>query len=429
MSSPKLPFDVLTGIMCLSALTCADLSSCLTVSHACYSVSICQLVHVISLNNEWDCTFWSNYLQRCPIVAPYVHVLQVNGQSMPFSFILLNNILAVCPNMEWFYDQNLDLNDLHGPVFFIGPMEVKLTACMFSSAGVHAFLAYSDITSLTIVSPSFPTFNNNSPFCYGPPCLMQRLSIICMSISDVIWLFTCVPPTLMLFKTAELDIIHGAMAQPVWNIQLVVPSFSPVVQRMLIHSVCAIILAMCSYSFICRCISTSVHFFDLSNMVFIQWFAYMTCENNPMSTLNMLWSIPRSAPLWCVSLGASLTDQRWRMVPVVLCQFRRMISLSLAYHQLPPNRDMVNICEHVKGVAGFKKDTCHTFSCLRMGWTPPPPPLLPYMEVIYTYWDGLVTQILVTGVMPVCAGVLSIIASWLPYLTLARNMFTVSISQ
>ncbi len=59
---------------------------------------------------------------------------------------------------------------------------------------------------------------------------------------------------------------------------------------------------------------------------------------------------------------------------------------------------------------------------------PSPPPLLPYTEVIYTYWDGLVTQILVTEVMPVSAGVLPIIAGWLPYLTLARNMSMVSIS-
>ncbi len=62
------------------------------------------------------------------------------------------------------------------------------------------------------------------------------------------------------------------------------------------------------------------------------------------------------------------------------------------------------------------------------GLDPPSPPLLPYTEVIYIYWDSLVTQILVTRMMPVCASVLLIIAGWLPYLTLARNMSTVSIS-
>ncbi len=78
----------------------ADLYSYLTVCSVWYSASICQLVHIIYLNNEWDCTFWSDYLQRHPIVALYVCVLRVDGRSMPFSFILLNNILTVCLNME-----------------------------------------------------------------------------------------------------------------------------------------------------------------------------------------------------------------------------------------------------------------------------------------------------------------------------------------
>ncbi len=86
------------------------------------------------------------------------------------------------------------------------------------------------------------------------------------------------------------------------------------------------------------------------------------------------------------------------------------------------------MCKFWQGGGGIQERHMTYIFVFKDGLDPPSPPLLPYMEVIYTYWDGLVTQILVTGVMPVCAGVLPIIAGWLPYLTLARNMSMVSIS-
>ncbi len=61
------------------------------------------------------------------------------------------------------------------------------------------------------------------------------------------------------------------------------------------------------------------------------------------------------------------------------------------------------------------------------GLDPPPPPSLPYTEVIYIL-GWLSNTNLSYRSAAVSAGVLPIIAGWLPYLTLARNMSMVSIS-
>lgn len=63
--------------------------------------------------------------------------------------------------------------------------------------------------------------------------------------------------------------------------------------------------------------------------------------------LNMINIIPIRAPLLRVWLGARFTNCRWRLVPEMLSRLRRRTTLSVAYQQLPPNRDMVNTSTYI----------------------------------------------------------------------------------
>ncbi|KAK0231881.1 hypothetical protein EDD85DRAFT_956721 [Armillaria nabsnona] len=248
---------------------------------------------------------------------------------MPFSFILLNDVLALSPNLECFHARNLDLCDLQRPAIFICPVKIKLSACLFSSGGVHALLAYSVITCITIVQPLFPPATTPDPVFYGVPHLMRSVFITQASLWDVIRLFDCMPTYLAVFETVELDVIQGTVPNmSTLGRRIIVLSLGATVKCLLIHSVDAI--------------SPIFIFLDLSKMVSVRWFTYMTCKNKPASMLNMINTIPIHAPLLHVWLGARFTNCRWRLVPETLSRLRWRTTLSVAYQQLPPNRDVVN---------------------------------------------------------------------------------------
>ncbi len=248
MHSPELSIDVLTHLMCISTLTCTDLFACLTVCDTWYRASIRQLIHVIYVNSDWPFTFWLDYIQRHTVLSPCVLAMHVNGVNIPFSFILLNDVLTLCPNLQHFHARNLDLHDLQHPAFFLCPVEIKLSACLFSSGGVHALLAYSAITCITIIWPSFPPATTPDPVFYGVPCLMRCVSITRASLWDVIRLFNCMPTYLAVFETVELDVIQGTIPNTsTLGRHIIVPSLGAAVKRLLMHSVgvCFVVTTLC----------------------------------------------------------------------------------------------------------------------------------------------------------------------------------------
>ncbi|KAK0442268.1 uncharacterized protein EV420DRAFT_1727469 [Desarmillaria tabescens] len=133
---------------------------------------------------------------------------------------------------------------------------------------------------------------------------------------------------MIVFEMVELDVVsadnwelHGA--------RIVVPMLGSAVKRLLIHAV--------------ETFPPVPMFIDLSNLVSLEWFAFMSGEISLTSALNMLHSIPAHTPLRHVTLAvATFIDPTWGHIPTSLVRFRRKIQMCIAYRALPANRDVVN---------------------------------------------------------------------------------------
>ncbi|KAK0432200.1 uncharacterized protein EV420DRAFT_1490146 [Desarmillaria tabescens] len=202
-----------------------------------------------------------------------------------------------------------------------------LTVCTEWS-GAGALFSYSDITSLTVISPSFLTADVPGHVSYGPPRLVGSITMTRATLRDMMELFACLPPRMIVFETVELDVVsadnwelHGA--------RIVVPTLGSAVKRLLIHAV--------------ETFPPVPMFIDLSNLVSLEWFAFMSGKISPTSALNMLHSIPVHAPLRRVTLAvATFIDPTWGCIPTSLVRFRWKIQMCIAYRALPANRDVIN---------------------------------------------------------------------------------------
>ncbi|KAK0436752.1 hypothetical protein EV421DRAFT_1907816 [Armillaria borealis] len=329
MVLPELPYDVVAQVMGVSTLETSDLASCSTVSWSWYSTSMQQQLRSITLSQAWDCTYWSDYLERHSIFTGCIREMHIRGHNMQILSFLLNGVLTMCPNLEILLAMHVDLARLQRPINFQCPVEIRLCQCRFCSWGATTLLGYSDVTSLIVVRPSFITQNVAVPVWYGPPQFVPTITVTRTSFSDVIQLFRCLPAYLLVFERVEMDLIPGEPAPPP-STHVVLPSLGPVVRRLLVHTIDMRfpLLAM---------------FFDLSRLTSLQSFIYMSGDLFPTSALHMLQSIPRDAPLHHVTLAtATFIDPSWSLVPTSLIGFRRTIEMCVVYGCLPPNRDGLN---------------------------------------------------------------------------------------
>ncbi|PBK58221.1 hypothetical protein ARMSODRAFT_1028432 [Armillaria solidipes] len=329
MVLPELPYDVVAQVMGVSTLETSDLASCSTVSWSWYSASMRQQLRSITLSQAWDCTYWSDYLERRSVFTGCIREMRIRGRNMQISSFLLNGVLAMCPNLEILLAVHVDLARLQRPIDFQRPVEIRLRQCRFCSWGATTLLGYSDVTSLVVVRPSFITQSVAVPVWYGPPRFVLTITVTRTSFSDVVRLFRCLPAYLLVFERVEMDLIPGEPAPPP-STRVVLPSLGPVVRRLLVHTVDMRFppLAM---------------FFDLSRLTSLQSFIYMSGDLFPTSALHMLRSIPRDAPLHRVTLAAAtFIDPSWSLVPASLVGFRHTIETCVVYGCLPPNRDGLN---------------------------------------------------------------------------------------
>ncbi|PBK65548.1 hypothetical protein ARMSODRAFT_978335 [Armillaria solidipes] len=301
MALPELYFDVVTLV--ISTLETSDLVSCSTISWSWYSASMPRLLRSITLSRQWDCTYWSDYLQRRSVFTDCILEMRIRGGNMQISSFLLNDVLAMCPNLKLLLTVHVNLARLERPINFQRPIEIRLRQCRFCSWGAATLLGYSDVTSLIVVRPYFLDHNTQLPVWYGPPRFVPAITVTRTSFSDAGRLFRCLPAHLLVFEKIQLDLIPGDPAPPP-STRIVLPSLGPAVRHLLIHTVG-----------------------DLF----------------PTSALGMVRSIPRDAPLRRVTLAAAtFIDPTWSLVPASLVGFKRTIEMHLVYGCLPPNRDGLN---------------------------------------------------------------------------------------
>ncbi len=236
MVLPELPYDVVARVMGISTLETSDLASCSTVSWSWYSTSMRQQLRSIMLSQAWDCTYWSDYLERHSVFTGCIREMRIHGQNMQISSFLLNDVLTMCPNLEILLAVQVDLACLQRPINFQCPIEIRLCQCRFCSWGATTLLGYSDVTSLVVVRPSFLRHIVHIPVWYGPPRFVLTITVTRTSFSDVVQLFCCLPPYLLVFERVEMDLIPGELA-PLPSMCVVLPCLGPVVRRLLVHTV------------------------------------------------------------------------------------------------------------------------------------------------------------------------------------------------
>ncbi len=169
MALPELYLNIVALVMSTSDLEISDLVSCSTISQSWYSATMPRLLRSITLNKKWDCTYWLDYLQRRSVFTGCVLEMHINGKNMEISSFLLNDVLAMCPNLEILLAVHVDLARLERPIDFLRPVEIRLRQCRFCSWGATMLLGYSDVTSLVVVQLYFLTHNVQIPVWYGPP--------------------------------------------------------------------------------------------------------------------------------------------------------------------------------------------------------------------------------------------------------------------